>query len=52
MANQGVNCNVSECAHYVTGSKCQLSTIEVTNEQTGAANALSTPHFCKSFTRK
>lgn len=51
MANQGVNCNVCECMHNEMGNKCKLLCIEVTHEKTGA-DAVATPHFCKSYTMK
>lgn len=51
MENLGVCCNVCECTHNVSGAKCDLTKIDVTNEKTGA-NAVATPHFCKSFQGK
>lgn len=51
MENTGVNCNVCECTHNVSGAKCNLSKIDVVNDKTGA-NAIATPHFCKSFDKK
>lgn len=51
MENTGVNCNVRECMHNISGVKCDLTKIEVTNEKTGP-NAIATPHFCKSFEDK
>ena len=51
MENTGVNCTVCECVHNVSCAKCDLSKIDVTNEATGV-NAVSTPHFCKSFQKK
>lgn len=51
MENIGVACNVSECMHNVACNKCNLTKIEVTNEKTGA-NAVATPHFCKSYQQK
>lgn len=49
--NSGVKCDVSECKYNVESSKCNLPTIEVTHMSTGA-NAVQTPHFCKSYTKK
>lgn len=51
MANPGVSCNVSECAHNQAGDKCSLTSISVTHEKTGA-DAVATPHFCKSYSMK
>lgn len=51
MNNQGVMCDVCECCHNVEGEKCDLQKIEVTHE-TSAANAVASPHFCKSFEQK
>lgn len=51
MGNQGVKCNVRECIHHESDCKCRLDTIEVTHEKTGA-NAVATPHFCKSYEEK
>ncbi len=51
MENIGVKCDVCECLHNEGCNRCTLSTIEVTHEQT-SANAVATPHFCKSFTQK
>ncbi len=48
MNNMGVMCNVCECCHNVDDCKCNLATIQVTNEYAGP-NAVSTPHFCKDF---
>lgn len=46
-----VKCNVCECMHNDSCNSCMLDTIEITHEQTGV-NAMSTPHFCKSFCKK
>lgn len=46
-----IKCNVGECMHNEGCTDCSLSTIEITNEQTGM-NAMETPHFCKSFEEK
>lgn len=51
MKNQGVKCNVCECVHNEENYICNLTTIEVTHEKTGA-DAVATPHFCKSYTKK
>lgn len=51
MENSGVSCNVTECTHNVSSCKCDLSKIEVTHEKTGA-DAVATPHFCKSYEKK
>ncbi|MBQ5754787.1 MAG: DUF1540 domain-containing protein [Oscillospiraceae bacterium] len=51
MENVGVKCDVQECVHNIACRKCDLSTIEVTNQKTGA-NAVSVPHFCKSYQGK
>lgn len=51
MENCGVMCNVCECMHHVSGDKCQLDKIEVTNEKT-SAESIAIPHFCKSYEKK
>ncbi|MBS7307276.1 MAG: DUF1540 domain-containing protein [Eubacteriales bacterium] len=51
MENSGVTCNVVECAYNVGNNKCKLATIEVTHEKT-SPDAMSTPHFCKSYQMK
>lgn len=51
MDNEGVKCNVCECAHNLEHEKCDLAKIEVTHEKT-AADAVNTPHFCKSYEKK
>lgn len=51
MNNAGVKCDVNECVHNVESCKCNLPTIEVTHMKTGA-NAIDTPHFCKSYSKK
>ncbi len=51
MSNTGVTCNVCECAHNQAGDKCSLASINVTHEKTGA-DAVATPHFCKSYCEK
>ncbi len=51
MNNPGVNCNVSECKHYVSGDSCKLNMISVTHETTNEM-AVDTPHFCKNFSQK
>lgn len=51
MENAGVNCNVIECTHNLSGAKCDLAKIDVVNDKTGA-NAVAAPHFCKSFEGK
>lgn len=49
--NCGVCCNVHECMHHAGKDKCELGTIEVTNEKTGA-DSVAVPHFCKSYEKK
>lgn len=51
MENSGVYCNVTECTHNVSSSKCDLAKIEITHEKT-SADAVATPHFCKSYEKK
>lgn len=51
MDNSGVACNVCECKHNEESCKCNLSKIQITHEKTGA-DAIATPHFCKSFEKK
>ena len=51
MTNNGVKCDVCECVHNCECNQCSLQTIEVTH-QTGEQNAVSTPHFCKSYQKK
>ena len=46
-----VKCNVCECAHNGGCNCCTLERIEITHEKTGE-NAISVPHFCKSFKQK
>ncbi|MGL5151566.1 MAG: DUF1540 domain-containing protein [Clostridium sp.] len=51
MSNPGVKCNVCECKHNKASNMCDLTSIEVTHEKTGA-DAVATPHFCKSYCQK
>ena len=51
MENTGVKCDVCECVHNVSCCKCDLGTIEVTHQKT-SADAVATPHFCKSYQMK
>lgn len=51
MSNSGVKCNVCECAYNASNNMCELACIEVTHEKTGA-DAVATPHFCKSYKQK
>ncbi len=51
MNNAGVVCTVCECVHNASCNKCNLQTIEVTNEKT-TANAVAIPHFCKNFQQR
>ena len=51
MENVGVKCDVCECVHNMASCKCNLRTIEVTNQKTGA-NSVDVPHFCKSYQSK
>lgn len=51
MENTGVSCNVNECVHNISTEKCDLVKIEVTHEKT-SADAVATPHFCKSYQKK
>ena len=50
MDNVQVNCDVCECAHNEGCNNCSLSSIHITH--TADQNAVSTPHFCKSFEKK
>ncbi|MBE5743469.1 MAG: DUF1540 domain-containing protein [Clostridiales bacterium] len=46
-----VKCNVCECVHNDNCNRCNLSTIEISHEQTGA-NVMDAPHYCKSFCQR
>ncbi len=47
-----VKCTVCECAHNDCNQNyCTLNAIEISHEPTGA-NAVMTPHYCKSFCKK
>lgn len=48
MENTGVVCDVHACAHYLSGNKCNLSEIKVT-EHCNCAAGEETPHFCCSY---
>ena len=49
--NCKVKCTVCECTHNDCQENCMLSSIEISHEKTGA-DAISTPHYCKSFCKK
>ncbi len=51
MNNTGVTCDVCECCHNIDHCKCNLSTIQVTNQYTGV-DMVETPHFCKNFEKR
>lgn len=52
MANLGVKCNVCECSHNDSAmNACKLACVEITHEKT-SADAVATPHFCKSYAMK
>ena len=51
MENTGVVCCVCQCKHNMTGNRCDLPQIQVTNEKTGATS-MADPHFCKSYQAK
>ena len=51
MSNCNVKCNVCECKHNDCGCNCCLGCIEISHENTGA-DAVATPHFCKSYEKK
>lgn len=52
MENQGVICDVCACTHHAGHDKCALSQITVTENCRSCTQAVSTPHFCKSFEEK
>jgi hypothetical protein len=52
MENQGVICDVCACMHNTNGCKCSLPKIQVTEQCSGCAQEVETPHFCKSFQEK
>ncbi|MBO5926563.1 MAG: DUF1540 domain-containing protein [Clostridia bacterium] len=46
-----VKCTVCECTHNDMCNNCTLNAIEISHEKTGA-DAISTPHYCKSFCKR
>ena len=46
-----VKCNVCECAHNSQCNSCNLSTIEISHEQT-CDGCMEAPHYCKSFRQR
>ena len=51
MENIGVTCDVCECSHNVSGCKCDLTQIKVTEQCTCDTQQVETPHYCRA-TRK
>lgn len=49
--NCKVKCTVCECTHNDCQENCMLNSIEITHEKTGA-DAIMTPHYCKSFCKR
>ena len=52
MENIGVTCDVCECSHNVSGCKCDLPQIKVTEQCTCDTQQVETPHYCQSYEKK
>ena len=52
MENIGVTCDVCECCHNVSGCKCDLPQIKVTEQCTCDTQQVETPHYCQSYEKK
>ena len=52
MENIGVTCDVCECSHNVSGCKCELPQIKVTEQCTCNTQQVETPHYCQSYEKK
>ena len=52
MENTGVICDVHACAHYLSGNKCNLSEIKVTEHCEGCEQKVDEPHFCQSYEQR
>ena len=52
MENIGVGCDVCECSHNVSGCKCDLPQIKVTEQCTCDTQQVETPHYCQSYEKK
>ena len=49
MENIGVTCDVCECSHNVSGCKCELPQIKVTEQCTCNTQQVETPHYCQNY---
>ena len=45
-------CDVCECCHNVSGCKCDLPQIKVTEQCTCDTQQVETPHYCQSYEKK
>ena len=52
MENIGVTCDVCECCHNVSGCKCDLAQIKVTEQCTCDTQQVETPHYCQNYEKK
>lgn len=52
MENIGVTCDVCECSHNLSGCKCDLPQIKVTEQCTCDTQQVETPHYCQSYEKK
>ena len=52
MENIGVTCDVCECSHNVSGCKCDLPQIKVTEQCTCDTQQVETLHYCQSYEKK
>ncbi len=52
MENEGVVCDVCDCAHNVACNKCNLPEIRITEQCAGCGQTVETPHFCKDYQEK
>mgnify|MGYP006987365110 CR=1 FL=1 len=43
---------VCECCHNVSGCKCDLPQIKVTEQCTCDTQQVETPHYCQSYEKK
>ena len=49
MENTGVVCDVCACRHNLSGCKCDLPEIKVTEHCSGCQHTVENPHFCQSY---
>ena len=47
-----VTCDVCECSHNVSGCKCELPQIKVTEQCTCNTQQVETPHYCQNYEKK